>query len=73
VNRDSSSLIPLGEILETVDPACTGNCGKLERVQSECRIIHFDPCAGVLGVACGIQEEGKDRIVIGEYYLIPVK
>lgn len=74
VNRDSSAVLPLGEVLETVDPGCAGNCGKLEQVRSECRIIHFDPCAGVLGVACGIQEdEGKDRIVIGEFYLIPAR
>jgi hypothetical protein len=74
VNRDSSAVLPLGEALETADPACAGNCGRLERVQSECRVIHFDPCAGVLGVACGIQEgEGKDRIVISEFYLIPAR
>jgi hypothetical protein len=72
LNRDSSVVIHLGDVLETADPACVGNCGKLERVQSECRIIHFDPCAGVVGVACGIMEgEGKDRIVIGEFYLTP--
>ncbi|GEM_PF-3255111 len=74
INRDSSVVIPLGELLETKDSACVKNCGNLERDQSECRIIHFDPCAGVVGVACGIQEaDGKDRIVIGEFYLIPAK
>jgi hypothetical protein len=74
VNRDSSVAIPLGDILETADSACAGRCGNLERVQSECRVIHFDPCAGVVGVACGIQEgAGKDRIVIGEFYLVPQK
>jgi hypothetical protein len=75
LNRDSSVTIPLGEMLETVDPACTGDkCGNLEKVQSECRVIHFDPCAGVVGLACTVQEEGGgDRIVIGEYYLIPAK
>jgi hypothetical protein len=74
LNRDSSVTIPLGEMLETADPSCTGNCGNLEKVQSECRVIHFDPCAGVVGLACTVQEEGGgDRIVIGEYYLIPAK
>jgi hypothetical protein len=77
INRDSSVVIPLGDVLETADPsdpACVKNCGNLERVRSECRVIHFDPCAGVVGVACGF-EEGKagDRIVIGEFYLIPAK
>lgn len=74
LNRDSSVVIHLGDVLETADPDCVGDCGGLERVQSECRIIHFDPCAGVVGVACGISEgEGKDRIVIGEFYLIPAR
>lgn len=72
LNRDSSIVIHLGDLLETADPDCVGDCGRLERVQSECRIIHFDPCAGVVGVACGISEgEGADRIVIGEFYLTP--
>jgi hypothetical protein len=72
LNRDSSVIIPLGDVLETADPACGKDCGSLERVQSECRILHFDPCAGVVGVACAIQERGGDDvIVIGEFYLIP--
>ena len=74
LNRDSSVAIHLGDVLETADPECVGDCGKLETVRSECRIIHFDPCAGVVGVACGIMEGGgKDRIVIGEFYLIPTR
>ncbi|MDB5106679.1 MAG: hypothetical protein JWP91_4368 [Fibrobacteres bacterium] len=74
VNRDSSVIIPLGDFMETADSTCEGKCGKLETVLSECRVIHFDPCAGLVGVACGIQEgPGRDRIVIGEFYLIPAK
>ncbi len=75
INRDSAVTLPLGEFLETADAGCTGGpakCGNLEKVRTECRVIHFEPCEGVLGVACGIQEEGgPDRILIGEYYLIP--
>ncbi len=74
VNRDSSQVLPLGESLESADSACAKDCGNAEKVRTECRVIHFDPCAGVVGVACGIQEaDGKDRIVIGEYYLIPAR
>jgi hypothetical protein len=72
INRDSSATLPLGRMLETADSSCTGNCGRLERSLSECRVIHFDPCAGAVGVACAQREDGgKDRILIGEYYLIP--
>jgi hypothetical protein len=73
VNRDSSVTLPLGEFLETADPACSGPaCGSLEQERIGCRILHFDPCAGVIGMACAYQEEGgPDRIVIGEWYLIP--
>ncbi|MDQ3003213.1 MAG: tetratricopeptide repeat protein [Fibrobacterota bacterium] len=74
LNRDSSVTIPLGDALESADPACVGNCGKLEKVRSECRVIHFNPCSGVVGVACEIGDGGAgDRIVVGEYYLIPAK
>jgi hypothetical protein len=77
INRDSSVVLPLGEFLETADSACAAGrrgCGDLEKERIECRVIHFEPCAGVIGVACGIEEEGgKDRILIGEYYLVPGK
>jgi hypothetical protein len=74
LNRDSSVTIPLGEVLESADPACAGTCGKIETVRSECRVIHFDPCAGVVGLACETKEDGiGDNIVVGEYYLIPAK
>jgi hypothetical protein len=75
VNRDSAATLPLGEFLETTDPACTGKgCGNLERELVGCRILHFDPCAGVIGMACAYREAGgPDRIVIGEWYLIPVR
>lgn len=74
MNRDSSVTIPLGDALETTDPACEGSCEKFEKVRSECRVIHFDPCSGVVGVACEIEDGGAgDRIVVGEYYLIPAK
>lgn len=72
LNRDSSVVLPLGEMLESPDPACAPACGNVERVKTECRIIHFDPCAGLVGVACGVEEEdGADRIMLGEFYLIP--
>lgn len=75
VNRDSAATLPLGEFLETADPACSGKaCGNLERERVGCRILHFDPCAGVIGMACAYPEEGgPDRIVIGEWYLIPAR
>lgn len=73
VNRDSAATLPLGEFLETADPACSGpSCGSLEKETARCRILHFDACAGVIGLACAYQEEGgPDRVVVGEYYLIP--
>lgn len=75
VNRDSSVTLPLGEFLETADPACSGPaCGSLEKEMAGCRILHFDPCAGVIGMACAYQEEGEpDRIVVGEWYLVPAR
>lgn len=75
VNRDSSATLPLGEFLETADPACSGSsCGSLEKEVAGCRILHFDPCAGVIGMACADQEEGgPDRIVVGEWYLVPAR
>jgi tetratricopeptide (TPR) repeat protein len=75
VNRDSSATLPLGEFLETADPACSGpDCGSLEKEVVGCRILHFDPCAGVIGMACAYQEEGEpDRIVVGEWYLVPAR
>lgn len=73
LNRDSAVTIPLGESLENADPACSGTaCGGLEKELSECRILHFDACAGVIGLACAYQEDGgSDRIVIGEGYFLP--
>jgi hypothetical protein len=73
LNRDSAATLPMGEFLETADPACAGPaCGNLEREGVGCRILHFDPCAGVIGMACAYPEAGgPDRIVIGEWYLIP--
>jgi tetratricopeptide (TPR) repeat protein len=73
VNRDSSATLPLGEFLETADPACSGPaCGNLERERVGCRILYFDPCAGVIGMACAYSEaDGPDRLIIGEAYLIP--
>ncbi|MEO7427726.1 MAG: tetratricopeptide repeat protein [Fibrobacteria bacterium] len=74
LNRDSSVVLPLGEMLETPDSACGQGCGNVERMMTECRVIHFDPCAGLVGVACATQDgEGKDRMLMGEYYLLPVK
>jgi hypothetical protein len=75
VNRDSSVTLPLGEFLETADPACSGPaCGSLEKEVAGCRILHFDPCAGVIGMACANQEEGgSDQIVVGEWYLLPAR
>lgn len=77
INRDSSVTVPLGEYLETADPECFPECniaGNLEKERSRCRVLHFDPCAGVIGMACAIDEEGgKDRILIGEYYLTPAR
>jgi hypothetical protein len=44
------------------------------KVLSECRILHFDPCTGVVGIACAIDQGGDgDQIVIGEYYLYPAR
>lgn len=74
LNRDSSVTLPNGEFLETADPDCFPDChiaGNLEKERVRCRVIHFDPCAGVIGMACAFEEEGKDRILIGEYYLAP--
>ncbi len=75
VNRDSAATFPLGEFLETPDPACSGPaCGNLEQERIGCRILHFDPCAGVVGLACAYPEAGgPDRIVIGEWYLVPAR
>jgi hypothetical protein len=75
MNRDSSATLPLAEFLEGSDPACSGSaCGNLEREQVGCRILHFDPCAGVIGMACAYPEAGgPDRIVIGEWYLVPAR
>jgi hypothetical protein len=71
INRDSAVTLPLGEWLEGRDSVTHA---RVQRAISDCRVIHFDPCAGVVGLACGIQEAGgSDRIVIGEYYLVPVK
>lgn len=75
INRDSSITVPLGEYIETADPECFPECniaGNLEKERIKCRVLNFDPCAGVIGMACAIDEEGgKDRILIGEYYLTP--
>lgn len=74
VNRDSAATLTLEERVETSDPGCPGDCGGPEKVRTECRVVHFDPCAGVVGVACTLEGEGgSDRIQIGEYYLVPVK
>lgn len=75
INRDSAATLPLGDFLETADPACTGPaCGALEKERTECRVLHFDPCAGVIGMACAYQEEGgSDRVVVGEYYILPAR
>jgi hypothetical protein len=74
LNRDSSTTLPLGEILETQTEGCDAGCKKTEEVQSECRVLYFDPCSGVVGLACAIdQGKNQDRILIGEYYLIPAR
>jgi hypothetical protein len=75
VNRDSAATIPLGEFVERSDPACAGPaCGGLEKELIECRILHFDACAGVIGMACAYQEEdGHDHIEIGEGYFLPAR
>ncbi|MBW8889961.1 MAG: hypothetical protein JF616_19570 [Fibrobacteres bacterium] len=75
VNRDSAATISLGEFLERSDPACAGPaCGGLEKELIECRILNFDGCAGVIGLACAYQEDdGPDHIEIGEAYFLPAR
>jgi hypothetical protein len=74
LNRDSVATLPLGEVLIAEGVHCPAPCKYPEKVLSECRVLHFDPCSGVVGVACGINLEGDDdQIVIGEYYLIPAR
>ncbi len=73
LNRDSVVTLPLGEIFETRVEGCS-SCQATEKVMTECRVLHFNPCTGVVGVACAVdQGGGDDRIVIGEYYLIPAR
>jgi hypothetical protein len=74
LNRDSVVTLPMGETLEMSDESCGMGCKKKEKIMSECRVLHLDPCTGVIGIACAIGPEGSDdQIIIGEYYLIPVK
>ncbi len=71
VNRDSIVTIPLGERRETQNEDCKVDCQKAETAVSACRILNFDPCSGVIGIACAIdQGSSEDQIVIGEYYLL---
>lgn len=72
LNRDSSATLPMGETLESQQEGCDAGCKHTEETLSECRVLHFDPCSGVVGIACAIdQGKNQDRILIGEYYLIP--
>ncbi len=74
LNRDSVVTLPLGETLVRDSASCPAPCKVPERILSECRVLHFDPCTGVIGVACGLNlDEKDDQIVIGEYYLIPAR
>ncbi len=75
MNRDSAATIPLGEFLEGADSACAGPaCGDLEKELAACRILHFDACAGVIGLACAYQEDdGPDHVEIGEGYFLPAR
>lgn len=72
LNRDSSITLPLGEVLEKKSTGYSMAKNSNEQTLSECRVLYFDPCAGIVGMACALVEEGdEDQIVISEYYLIP--
>jgi len=74
VNRDSAATLPMGETLESQAEGCDAGCKHSEEVQSECRVLDFDPCSGVVGIACAIDEgKNQDRVLVGEYYLIPAR
>ncbi len=74
LNRDSIATIPMGERLENLDATGGTKCQDADGWLSECRILYFDPCTGVIATACGLVGEGEsDRILIGEFYLIPAR
>jgi tetratricopeptide (TPR) repeat protein len=74
LNRDSVVQIPLGESVELNAGDDLGSSNPKEKLISECRVLHFNPCTGLVGMACAIEQaKGKDQIVITEYYLIPAQ
>lgn len=74
INRDSLVTIPLGEVLEIKSGGFSLAKNPNEQILSECRVLYFDPCSGIVGMACALdQGNNEDQIVIGEYYLIPAR
>lgn len=72
LNRDSSITLPLGQVLENKPDGYSIGKNQKEQTLSECRVLYFDPCAGIVGMACALVEEGdEDQVVVSEYYLIP--